>query len=189
MVSIPGGTFMMGSPETEKQRESWKKGVESPQHRVTIQPFWLGKYPITQRQWQAVMGNNPSKFKGDNRPVESVFLGKTSSNSVNAYRKKLVKLIVCPVKRNGNMLVEQGLQLPFYFGETITTDLVNYNGNYPYASAPKGIYREQTTEIGIFPPNAFGLYDMHGNVWEWCADPWHGNYQGAPTDGSVWAGR
>jgi formylglycine-generating enzyme required for sulfatase activity len=79
-----------------------------------------------------------------------------------------------------------GTTTPFYFGETITPDLVNYNGNYPYGAALKGVYREETTEVGIFPPNAFGLYDMHGNVWEWCADPWHANYDGAPTDGSVW---
>jgi formylglycine-generating enzyme required for sulfatase activity len=79
-----------------------------------------------------------------------------------------------------------GTTTPFYFGETITTDLVNYHGDYPYAAAPKGVYRKGTTEVGIFSPNAFGLYDMHGNVWEWCADPWHDNYDGAPTDGSVW---
>jgi formylglycine-generating enzyme required for sulfatase activity len=75
---------------------------------------------------------------------------------------------------------------PFYFGETITTDLVNYNGNYTYGSGPKGIYQEKTTVVGSFPPNAFGLYDMHGNLYEWCADPWHDNYNSAPTDGSVW---
>jgi formylglycine-generating enzyme required for sulfatase activity len=183
MVSIPGGTFMMGSPENEKERLD----SESPQHRVTIQPFWLGKYPITQRQWQAVMGNNPSKFKGDNRPVECVswkdvveFCQRLSEKTGKTYR--------LPSEAEWEYACRAGTTTPFYFGETITTDLVNYNGNYPYASAPKGIYREQTTEVGIFPPNAFGLYDMHGNVWEWCADPWHGNYQGAPTDGSVWQG-
>ncbi|NJL88217.1 MAG: formylglycine-generating enzyme family protein [Leptolyngbyaceae cyanobacterium SM1_1_3] len=79
-----------------------------------------------------------------------------------------------------------GTKTPFYFGETITTELVNYNGNYTYKNAPKGKYREQTTSTGTFPSNAFGLYDMHGNVWEWCLDHWHENYTGAPSDGSAW---
>jgi formylglycine-generating enzyme required for sulfatase activity len=91
-----------------------------------------------------------------------------------------------PSEAEWEYVCRAGTATPFYFGETITTDLVNYHGNYPYASAPKGIYREQTTEVGIFQPNAFGLYDMHGNVWEWCADPGHDNYDGAPMDGSVW---
>jgi formylglycine-generating enzyme required for sulfatase activity len=79
-----------------------------------------------------------------------------------------------------------GTTTPFHFGETITTDLANYNGNYTYGSGSKGQYRKQTTDVGSFPANAFGLHDMHGNVWEWCQDTWQENYNGAPTDGSAW---
>jgi formylglycine-generating enzyme required for sulfatase activity len=78
-----------------------------------------------------------------------------------------------------------GTTTPFYFGESITPDLVNYNGNYAYAAARKGKYREQTTDVGTFPPNAFGLYDMHGNVWEWCEDDWQENYINAPINGTA----
>ncbi len=178
MVEIPGGTFTMGSTEY-----SW----EQPQHSVTIEPFYLGKYPVTQAQWEAVMGNNPSHFKGKNRPVEMIswddavaFCEQLSKKTGKAYR--------LPSEAEWEYSCRAGTTTPFYFGETITTDLANYDGNYTYGSAPKGKYRKQTTDVGSFPPNAFGLYDMHGNVWEWCADPWHDNYEGAPTDGSVWEG-
>ena len=131
------------------------------------------------------MGNNPSYFKGNNRPVEQVtwgdavqFCQKLSQLTGRNYR--------LPSEAQWEYACRAGRSTPFHFGETITTDLVNYDGNYPYASAPKGKYREQTTNVGSFPPNAFGLYDMHGNVWEWCQDVWHENYNGAPTDGSAW---
>jgi formylglycine-generating enzyme required for sulfatase activity/serine/threonine protein kinase len=185
MVYIPGGTFMMGSPKTEKGREAWNKGSESPQHQVTVKPFLMGKYPITQAQWQAVMGKNPSHFKGDNRPVEMVswhdcveFCKRLYDKTGKAYR--------LPSEAEWEYACRAGTTTPFYFGETITTDLANYDGDFTYASGPSGVYRGETTDVGSFPPNAFGLYDMHGNVWEWCADLWHGNYEGAPTSGSAW---
>jgi formylglycine-generating enzyme required for sulfatase activity len=205
MVQIPGGTFMMGSPETEAGRYN----DESPQHQVTVPDFFMGKYPVTQAHYQAVMkqgiigkilgGNSvnpdPSHFKGDKLPVEQVswddaveFCQKLSQKTGKIYR--------LPSEAEWEYACRAGTTTPFYFGETITTDLANYrgtdwdyNGNiYPgnYGQAPKGQYREKTTSVGSFPANAFGLYDMHGNVWEWCQDSWHENYNGAPTDGSTW---
>jgi eukaryotic-like serine/threonine-protein kinase len=181
MVCIPGGTFTMGSPDNEQGRSN----NESPQHRVTVPTFYAGKYPITQAQWKAVMGNNPSRFKGEKRPVENVswdeaveFCKKLSQTTGKKYR--LLS------EAEWEYACRAHTTTPFHFGETITPELVNYDGNNPYANAPKGLYRQETTDVGSFPPNAFGLYDMHGNVWEWCSDKWHGNYNGAPTDGSSW---
>ncbi|NJK72926.1 MAG: formylglycine-generating enzyme family protein [Oscillatoriales cyanobacterium RU_3_3] len=182
MVYIPGGTFMMGSPATELGRLDDREG---PQREVTVPAFYAGKYPITQEQWQAVIGTNPSAFKRDKYPVHIViwhdaveFCRKLSQKTGHSYR--------LPSEAEWEYACRAGTTTPFSFGETITADLVNYNGNYPYGSAPKGTYRQQTTNVGSFPPNSFGLYDMHGNVWEWCSDKWHDNYNGAPTNGSSW---
>ncbi|MDJ0796617.1 MAG: bifunctional serine/threonine-protein kinase/formylglycine-generating enzyme family protein [Calothrix sp. MO_167.B12] len=188
MVQIPGGIFTMGSPKGEKGRFD----IESPQHTVTVQPFFMGKYVVTQEQYEVIMGKNPSYFKNEttknrnkNRPVERVswydaveFCARLSKATGKEYR--------LPSEAEWEYACRAGTTKPFYFGKTITTDLVNYNGIYTYASAPKGEYRRETTDVGIFPPNAFGLYDMHGNVFEWCADPWHNNYEGAPKNGRVW---
>ncbi len=181
MASIPGGTFIMGSPDNKG------KANERPQHQVTVRQFLMGKYQITQAQYEAIMGNNPAYFRtnGANRPVENVswknaleFCQKLSQKTKRNYR--------LPSEAEWEYACRAGTTTPFYFGETITVDLANYNGNYTYASAPKGQYRGQTTPVGNFPPNAFGLYDMHGNVWEWCQDYYHNNYQYAPIDGSAW---
>ncbi|NEQ75864.1 MAG: SUMF1/EgtB/PvdO family nonheme iron enzyme [Okeania sp. SIO2C9] len=181
MVKIPGGRFLMGSPETEAERDN----SESPQHYVDVPEFFMGKYPVTQAQWEAVMGNNPSRFKGENRPVENV-----SWNDATEFCQKLSEITgkkySLPSESQWEYACRARTSTPFYFGETITSELVNYDGNYPYGDATKGKYRQETTDVGIFPPNSFGLYDMHGNVWEWCQDVWHDNYEGAPTDGSAW---
>ncbi|NET14888.1 MAG: formylglycine-generating enzyme family protein [Okeania sp. SIO1H6] len=181
MVSIPGGSFVMGSAENEVETDS----PEGPQHEVTIQPFYISKYPITQDQYQAIMGKNPSHFKGGKRPVETVTWHNATTFCQNL-SKKIGKTYKLPSESQWEYACRAGTTTPFYFGETITTDLVNYNGNYTYGDAPKGEYRGETTDVGSFPPNAFGLYDMHGNVWEWCQDIWHDNYEGAPNDGSAW---
>ncbi|MBP5976851.1 formylglycine-generating enzyme family protein [Brasilonema sp. CT11] len=195
MVAIPGGTYMMGAPKNEQgSRDS-----ERPQHQVTVQPFFMGKYPVTQAQWRAVaalpqvnkeLDPNPSYFKGDDRPVEQIswydaleFCARLNFR-INFTAGRDYRL---PREAEWEYACRAGTTTPFYFGETITTDLANYNGNYTYGNAPKGQFcREETTTVGSFPPNAFGLYDMHGNVWEWCADTWHPNYEAAPKDGSVW---
>ncbi|GGA32113.1 formylglycine-generating enzyme family protein [Okeania sp. KiyG1] len=195
MVKIPAGRFLMGSPETEAKR----RDSESPQHYVDVPEFFMGKYLVTQAQWQAVMGkknfwqvimrtrneNNPSRFKGTNRPVERV-----SWNNATKFCQKLSQITgkkySLPTESQWEYACRARTSTPFYFGKTITSELANFNGNYTYADEPEGKYRQETTDVGIFPPNSFGLYDMHGNVWEWCADDWHDNYEGAPTDGSVW---
>ncbi|MDM3855203.1 MAG: bifunctional serine/threonine-protein kinase/formylglycine-generating enzyme family protein [Aphanizomenon gracile PMC649.10] len=180
MVEIPGGKFIMGSPANEAQRDS----DESPQHQVTVPSFCMGKYELTQAQYQAIMGDNPAYFKGNNRPVENV-----SWNDAVAFCEKLSqktgKKYRLPSEAEWEYACRAGTTTPFYFGESVTPDLVNYDGNYTYASAPKGQYRQQTTDVGTFPCNAFGLYDMHGNVWEWCQDDWQENYINAPINGSA----
>ncbi len=168
MVYVPGGTFAMGSPEGEGRTS------EKPQHEVTVQPFFMGKYPITQAQYQQVMGKNPSRFKGDDRPVEEVswddaveFCRRLSQQTGKEYRLS--------TEAEWEYACRAGTTTPYYFGETITDKLANYYRNVG-----------ETTSVGQFSPNAFGLYDMHGNVWEWCEDDSHDNYQGAPNDGKAW---
>ena len=187
MVSIPGGTFLMGSPNPQKE-------YEIPQHKVTVPSFFMGKYQVTQSQWEAVavlppirisLNGNPSYFKGANRPVENVswyeaqeFCARLSRKTGKNYR--------LPSEAEWEYACRAGTTTSFYFGETITSDLVNYDGTYTYGCTPIGIKRDQTTDVGSFPPNSFGLYDMYGNVSEWCADIYHPNYNGATSDGSVW---
>ena len=191
MVHIPGGTFIMGSPENE---EGYYES-QSPQHQVTVPSFFMGKYLVTQKQWRLVaalpkvkidLESDPSNFKGDNLPVESVswnhaqeFCARLSRKTNQTYR--------LPSEAEWEYACRGGTTTPFYFGETISTELANYDGNYTYGGGAKGEYREKTTEVGKFPANPCGLYDMCGNIWEWCEDEWHENYINAPTDGSAWS--
>jgi formylglycine-generating enzyme required for sulfatase activity len=199
MVLILGGTFQMGSPEDEVDRFD----DEGPQHSVTVPSFFMSEYPIVKAHWWVVsqmpqiksnLEASPSHFsKGTDEPVESVsweeaveFGARLSRHSGRTYR--------LPSEAEWEYACRAGTTTPFHCGETITTDLANYRGtddedlewSGSYGRGPKGIYREKTTPIDTFSHNAFGLYDMHGNVWEWCEDHWHDNYQGAPTDGSAW---
>ncbi|MBW4654135.1 MAG: SUMF1/EgtB/PvdO family nonheme iron enzyme [Kaiparowitsia implicata GSE-PSE-MK54-09C] len=189
LVMVPGGSFMMGSPDSEVGDSD-----EKPQHEVKVPSFLMGKYAVTQAQWKAVaalpqvardLEADPSHFKGPNRPVEQVSWG-DAVEFCERLSQRTGKLYRLPSEAEWEYACRAGTTTPFHFGETITTDLGNYNGNDTYGNGPKGTYREQTTDVGTFSANAFGLYDMHGNVWEWCLDHWYDNYSGAPTDGSAW---
>jgi formylglycine-generating enzyme required for sulfatase activity len=184
MVAIPAGEFMMGLPAGELNREK----NESPQRRVKIAGFAMGRCTVTQAQWKAVMGYSLSLqhialIRWN--PVEQV-----SWNDAQAFCKKLSqqtgRTYRFPNEAEWEYACRAGTTTPFHFGPTITPELANYNGNYAYGSGFKGVYREKTTPVGSFPANGFGLHDMHGNVWEWCLDHWHESYSGAPTDGSAW---
>jgi formylglycine-generating enzyme required for sulfatase activity len=190
MVSIPAGSFLMGSPEGEIGRSE----IEGPQHEVTLAAFWMARTPITQAQWREVaswqkqerdLDPDPSRFKGDNRPVERVSW-LDAIEFCNRLSQRTGKNYTLPSEAQWEYACRAGTTTPFYFGPTISTDVANYDGNYVYGQGGRGAYREQTTDVASFPANPWGLYDMHGNVWEWCLDKWHNSYEGAPTDGSAW---
>jgi formylglycine-generating enzyme required for sulfatase activity len=185
LVPIAAGSFDMGSDEYD---------TEKPIHRVTVPEFFMGKYPVTQEQWKAVaqlkqknrkLEADPSHFKGADRPVENVswndaveFCDRLSEHTGNHYR--------LPSEAEWEYACRAGTTTLFHFGATIDASIANYDGDSTYGKGKKGAYREQTTPVGSFPANAWGLSDCHGNVWEFCADNYHGNYKGAPTDGSAW---
>ena len=191
MIEIPTGTFSMGASDKELNRDN----SERPQHKVTVPSFYMGRYPVTQAQWRFVaqlpqvnreLEQDPSNFKGDNRPVERVswydaveFCDRLSQYTGRTYR--------LPSEAEWEYACRAGTKTPFHFGETITTDLANYNGESTYGDGVEGVNRGETTEVGSFGvANNFGLYDMHGNVYEWCLDDWHNDYTDAPADGSAW---
>ena len=199
LVRIPEGDFVMGSPEEERDRSD----LEGPQHPVHLQEFWMGKYPVTQAEWRIVAGFSkidrdldlePSHFKGDRLPVEEVSWDDAVEfcDRLSVYTKRKYRL---PTEAEWEYACRAGTITPFHFGETITTELANYRGkddeslgwSGSYGDGPKGKYREKTTPVDDFQiANMYGLCDMHGNVWEWCQDYFHDNYDGAPSDGSAW---
>jgi formylglycine-generating enzyme required for sulfatase activity len=213
MMLIPSGTFMMGQTEAEKEELIRMNGEEDyqnyyvrelPRHEVTVPSFFMGRYPITQAQWRVVasypkidqdLDPDPFNFKGANRPVEQVswddateFCRRLSRQTNRTYR--------LPSEAEWEYACRAGTTTPFHFGETISDELANYcpqnreiDGTLyrgVYGRGIEGKYRKETMDVGNFPANKFGLYDMHGNVWEWCEDDWQSDYNSAPSDGSAW---
>ena len=183
----PPGTFMMGSPESETGRSS-----DETQHEVTLtRGFWMLETPVTQSMWEKVTGSNPSLFKGAQLPVEQVswedcqqFIDLLNAHLAgtpgSGYRFSL------PTEAQWEYACRAGTTTPFHFGSVLNGDKANCNGNYPYGTSTKGRYLEKTSEVDSYPANAWGLLDMHGNVWEWCSD-WYGGYPdggvtGMPSD-------
>lgn len=178
LIVIPAGMFRMGSlPNTGSPDEY-------PQHFVTIKSFMLGKFLITQGQWKAIMGKlPPCRFKGDELPVDRVswedaqaFCQRLSKKTRRAYR--------LPSESEWEYACRAGTTSPFSLGETITIEVARFNGGHTFREEPRGNYPHVTSVGGTFPPNPFGLYDMHGNLWEWCADNWLDDYSSSPRDNS-----
>ena len=180
LVWCPAGSFWMGSPAGEAERDG-----DETRHRVTLtKGFWLGKYEVTQGQWEAVMGagTNPSGFKGAELPVEQV-----SWEDSQTFLKKVNALASgggfrLPTEAEWEYACRAGTETAFCYGDSLDASMANFDGGFPYGGGKKGEYREKPTRVGQFRPNGWGLYDMHGNVWEWCQD-WYGAYPvGAVTD-------
>jgi len=189
ILSIPGGTFSMGSSERKPSPN------EQPTHEVTVKPFWMSKYPITKAQWRAIANLSslnrplkklPSRTGSATYPITYIswyeaveFCDRLSQKTGHQYR--------LPTEAEWEYACRAGTTTPFHYGATITSDLANFDGTYVYHSEPKGANRGKLSPIKSFPfANAFGLFDMHGNAWEWCMDHWHDNYNCAPTTGEAW---
>ena len=208
MIVVPGGSYAMGSPTHEARRDD----NEEPVHQVTLsRPFAVGRFEVTRKQyalfvsatgretgsscwtwedggWGARSGlgwENPGFHQTDRDPVACVswsdsqaYVGWLSRETGKQYR--LLS------EAEWEYAARAGTAGPFHFGSTISTDLANYDGNFIYNHGPKGHYLQRSVPVGRFPANRFGLHEVHGNVWEWVEDCWHGDYRGAPSDGAAW---
>ena len=188
LIQIPAGEFLMGSPATEPARSD----DEGPQRLVRLGGFLLGQTPVTQAQWAAVarwpkqqldLNPDPSCFKGARRPVEQVSWEEAMEFCRRLNQQWSGVYFTLPSEAQWEYACRAASATPFAFGGTLNADLANYDARSAYATGPIGAYRRETTDVARFPANAWGLHDMHGNVWEWCLDNW-GSYGEAPTDGS-----
>ncbi len=169
MRFIPAGSFLMGSPETEAERRD-----DETQHPVTLtRGFWLGETTVTQVLWQAMMANNPSSFKAEKDellPVDSVSWDDCEEFCQRINEKIPGLELSLPTEAQWEYACRAGTETPFSTGEQLSTEQANYNGNFPYNDGEKGQYRQKTVAVNSFSPNGWGLYQMHGNQWEWCKD-------------------
>jgi len=180
MIIIPAGSYQMGSRPSEGNPD------ERPQHFIRVGKFMMGQCLVTQGQWKAVMGKLPRcRFKGDNLPVERVSW-KDAQNFCEQLSEKTGRNYRLPSESQWEYACRAGTSTPFSFGETLTSDIANYNGEHTFAEEPPKVYFHSTSEGGKYPPNAFGLYDMHGNLMEWCADNWIFDYRMSPRDDSAY---
>lgn len=198
MVLIPAGTFLMGSPPDEPEREA----REGPQHEVTVSCFFMGRYPITQAQWRQVaqlppinreLPLHPARFSdrpnSPRHPVERIIWGDAVEwcDRLAHHTKRAYRL---PTEAEWEYACRARTTTPFFCGETLSTDIANYNGDLTYGRGVPGKNRNETTPVDTFKiANPWGLCDMHGNVYEWCQDEFHNSYEGAPSDGSAWINR
>ena len=190
MVVVPAGSFTMGSPPGEEGRAD----DEGPQHRVTIpRAFAVGKFEVTFAEWDACVaaggcdGYRPEDegWGRGKRPAIDVSWKDTKA-SIEWLSRRTGETYRLPSEAEWEYAARAGTTTPFHFGATIGPDQANYDGNYAYAGGAKGVYRKKTVAVGSFPANAFGLHDVHGNVWEWVEDCWRGDYKGAAADGGAW---
>ena len=166
LIWIDPGAFVMGSRDSEKGRG---RG-ETQQHVTVTNGFWIGKHEVTQAQWQQVMGGNPSRFEGAGNPVESVSWIDCQRFIKQLNSKGIAGEFRLPTEKEWEYACRAGTTTVFHYGDRLDATMANFNGERPYGCEEKGAYRRKTVPVGAFTPNAWGLYDMHGNVWEWCVD-------------------
>ena len=180
LIVVPAGSYQMGSRAHEGGFD------EQPRHFVIIKSFMMGKFLVTQEQYKAVVGKLPRcRFKGDQLPVEQISW-RDAQNFCKRLSEKTGRNYHLPSESQWEYACRAGTSTPFSFGETLTSELANYNGEHIFKDEPRGVYFHSTSEGGKYPPNAFGLYDIHGNLMEWCADNWINDYRMSPRDDSAY---